>query len=136
MAENAAVGVEQRHSEVADGAERLEALVVGVQLEHPVGDVRQPAVVDHRLAGRVGDVVLEVAEEAIADPEGERPQAVLPFEILGHPGALLVDGAGQVPDELVEERLAGLDGGAVDDLEQGLVIEWSAVFLGGHGGRL
>jgi hypothetical protein len=133
--EHAAVRVEQGNAEVAHGPERLQVRVGGVQLHHAVRHVHEAPVVHHGLARRPVDAVLVVAVEAVRYPEGERAQPPLGLQPLGDPHALRAERAGEVANQLVEERLAGLRDHTGRDLAEDALVHRSPYVPSAASGR-
>ncbi len=103
MAQHIAGRAEERHPEVALGAEGPQVGVVG---EHPahIGGVEADLAGADLLAGRALEGILDVTDQAITGPEGQGPDpAVIGADTLGHEGVAHLEPLGQVPDERREE---------------------------------
>src|SRR5262249_1873535 len=67
----------------------------------------------------IGQVELDVRVEAVAEPVGQGADARVNVGKLGDEGVARVDGPAEVPDEGLEELLAGVAGRPLDDGPQG-----------------
>src|SRR5262245_15106021 len=76
----------------------------------------------HWLARRASDVVLEILSEALALPERARADAIArPLDTLGNEGVADAERRGEVLDQRIEEFAAGHGGRPLDDRAERLL---------------
>ena len=95
MADDLAVGVAQRDAEIALDA-HLDERLVAWEFLGDAGRMVAEFALDHVFAGRAVEIVLDVGDDAIFRPEGERADAGFAAGELGDEDVLNVDGRGQM----------------------------------------
>ena len=87
MSHDPAVGIEQRHGEIAHRPYLGEPVVFGKQFHDSVREVHQFSAIDHRRTGGAVQWILVVGAPLAVDEERERTQPALVAQGLGDPGA-------------------------------------------------
>src|SRR5262245_53592824 len=122
MAQNRAVNIHQRGSQVTYHFEFCEVRIIGKQGDYIFRNVDDAGVPDDQLARRPGELVLVALHPLTAQPEGERSKLTGLFEVFGNPSALSVERPSEIPHERLKEPLAGFSGGSFQNAAKSHIL--------------
>jgi hypothetical protein len=126
MAEDAAVGLEERDTGVADGVELRKVGVVGEKFDDAIRKMQQASFSNDLFARSPFQAVLKIFDELIVHPEGEGTQDIAFGNEFSDPDASDIHGLRGGADQRLQEFAADFGGGSFEQVTKqvlGLGVE-------------